>query len=93
MKVVTAYLLAILGGKAKYNRAYCIWAGETGLSALCGGGALAMATSASAGGAPTAPAAESKKEEKVEEKEESDDFRFYGITLHDCPSGYGLQSL
>ncbi|KAL5822983.1 hypothetical protein ACOSQ3_020935 [Xanthoceras sorbifolium] len=72
MKVVAAYLLAILGGK---NITELIASGREKLASVPsgGGGALAIAASASAGGAPAAPAAESKKEEKVEEKEESDD--------------------
>ncbi|THU53827.1 hypothetical protein C4D60_Mb10t18520 [Musa balbisiana] len=58
MKVIAAYLLAVLGGNISPTT------GDVKVSAPAGGSGGAAAASA---------AAEPKKEEKVEEKEESDE--------------------
>ncbi|KAI3447483.1 hypothetical protein Pfo_004148 [Paulownia fortunei] len=89
MKVIAAYLLAVLGGNASPSAddvkgilcsgkdiTELIAAGREKLASVpAGGGAVPVAASASGGGGGAAApaAAEPKKEEKVEEKEESDD--------------------
>ncbi|KAG7572741.1 hypothetical protein ISN44_As09g010980 [Arabidopsis suecica] len=80
MKVVAAFLLAVLSGKASPTSAdiKTILGSASGREKLAsvpsGGGGVAVASAPSAGGGGGgAPAAESKKEEKKEEKEESDD--------------------
>ncbi|KAG6414770.1 hypothetical protein SASPL_122144 [Salvia splendens] len=81
MKIVAAYLLAVLGGNASPSAddisnilasdiTELIAAGREKLCTVPSGGGVA-APSGGGGGAPAA-AAEAKKEEKVEEKEESE---------------------
>ncbi|CAH8263920.1 unnamed protein product [Arabidopsis lyrata] len=79
MKVVAAFLLAVLSGKASPTSADIktilgsVGAEEKLASVPSGGGGVAVASPPSGGGGGGAPAAEPKKEEKKEEKEESDD--------------------
>ncbi|XP_020884688.1 60S acidic ribosomal protein P2-2 [Arabidopsis lyrata subsp. lyrata] len=89
MKVVAAFLLAVLSGKASptsadiktilgsvkgKDLAEVIASGREKLASVpSGGGGVAVASPPSGGGGGGAPAAEPKKEEKKEEKEESDD--------------------
>ncbi|XP_021663245.2 60S acidic ribosomal protein P2-4 isoform X2 [Hevea brasiliensis] len=89
MKVVAAYLLAVLGGNTSPSAEHIkdilisvdgkditelIAAGREQSASVPSGGGIAAAAPGSGGGAAAAPAAaEAKKEEKMEEKEESDE--------------------
>ncbi|CAN6562052.1 unnamed protein product [Malus baccata var. baccata] len=86
MKVVAAYLLAVLGGKASPSASFGAEADSDkielllsevkgkDITELIASGREKLAPAAAGGGGAAAPAAaEQKKEEKVEEKEESDD--------------------